>query len=328
MKTSIWIVCFEEEDNIGSHLKQLLYKAYSMFESSNDAVISAICIGYYQRKFLKSLSNYGADEVIHLNQSFKEYTQISLELVHLIDEINNKPSLIIFPATERGRCIGADLATKIGAALVAECIDIRAKKTNKKYQFEFMRAAVNSTILARIKCINTQIGICTCKKDIFIAKKIIQKKDILINEKKCRYNYCLFPEPYVLHSESIYSEEKKGNFQNTNIVLGIGRGVRDKEGMELVEKVAKKYNASIVGTRAVVELGLIDKSCQVGQSGISISPKIYVAIGISGASQHIVGIKNAQIIISINTNPKAPIFMYSNYYIVDDYKKILQELIR
>lgn len=326
MKTSIWVVCFEAPDQIGIHSQQLLFKARSLLEN-DDSVVTAICIGNYGLDLLRTLSLYGANEVIHSNIKCVEYRQVSFVLSEILRHIENKPKIIMFPATDWGKCIASDLAIKIGAGLTAECIDIDARKTKNNYQFTFIRTAINSSVLAQIQCINTEIGMCTCKKNVFIIRKMQPNNDIPIHEWKCKNSGAYFSAPNILQSEFIDHIKRNTKLENSYIVFGVGRGVKDKNDLQLIESVAKKYNAAIAGTRAVVEEGLIEKKWQVGQSGISISPEIYVAIGISGATQHIVGIKNAKKIISINVDSDAPIFSYSDYCIIDDYKKVFQELI-
>ena len=326
MRTNIWVVCFEAPGQISAHSLQLLCKANSLLEE-RDAIVTAVCIGVYDCDTLKSLSKYGADEVIYSKAICIDYRQISMILTDLFQDVECKPKLILFPATEWGKCIAADLAIKIGAGLTAECIDIEARKTNNEYQFTFTRAAINSSVLAQIQCINTMISMCTCKKNVFTITELPFNMEAPIHEWKNNFEDFSISAPRILHSELIQYNEKNIALENSHIVFGVGRGVKDRNDLNLITKVAEKYNAAIAGTRAVVEEGLIEKRWQVGQSGISISPPIYVAIGISGATQHIVGIKNARKIISINIDSNAPIFSYSDYCIEDDYKKIFQELI-
>lgn len=325
MKTSIWVVCFENPNEIGIHSKQLLCKASSLIKR-DEVNISALCIGNYTTKILKSLSAYGADEVIYSKEIDVDYERLSSILVEIFRIESKKPKLIIFPATEWGKCIAADLAVKIEAGLTAECIDIEAQKGKSGYDFFFTRAAINSTVLAKIRVINTNVSMCTCKENAFIATEKYLPASISIREfiskiPKKPFRSCL------LKSELILNDEKNMELENARIVFGIGRGIQDKNGLDLIERIAKKYNAAIAGTRAVVEEGFLDRKWQVGQSGISISPEIYVAIGISGATQHIVGIKNAKKIIAINVDKRAPIFSYANYCIIDDYKNIFNELL-
>lgn len=314
MKTIVWVLCFESpEIPVGIHSHQLLSKATELVQGK-DASVCAICIG----NFNKSLSKYGVDEIIHIDSECINYRQISSLLKELYCSEEDKPSLVLFPATKWGKCIAADLAIKIGAGLTAECIDI---ESDNECQFTFTRAAINSTVLAQIKCVNTRISMCTCKKDVFAATELNNK--VVPVRKFASKMQLSFQTPAVLHSELEDNKENNVELEQSRIVFGVGRGVKD---LNLITRVAKKYNAAIAGTRAVVEEGLIDKKSQVGQSGINISPDLYVAIGISGATQHTVGIKNAKKIIAVNTDPNAMILAYSDYCIIDDYTKIFEML--
>lgn len=325
LKTRIWVVCFENPYEIGLHSKQLLCKAKSLM-IEDDIKVSAICIGDYVADDLRSLSEYGADEIIYSNETCVDYKQIVSILMEMFKNESQKPRLIIFPANEWGKCIAADLAVRIDAGLTAECIDIETHKERNEYKFIFTRAAINSTVLAQIQCINTQVCMCTCKENVFTVSNKYPKNNIPVRECKSKILSDSI-QLNILKTEHIFIEEKNLTLENAKLVFGIGRGIRDREGLNLITQVAQKYNAAIAGTRAIIEEGFIEKTCQVGQSGISISPEIYVAIGISGATQHIVGIKNAKIIIAINTDERAPIFSYANYCIIEDYKNIFKELI-
>jgi len=325
LKTGIWVVCFEKPNEIGAHSKQLLCKASGLIQK-DEIKISAVCIGSYEKKFLQSLSAYGADEVIYSPVNCIDYRQISLMLMEIFKSEDRKPRLIVFPASEWGKCIAAELAVKIDAGLTAECVDIETQKNKNKYDFIFTRAAINSTVLAQIQVINTDVSMCTCKENTFTVSEKYPLTNIPV--RKWEHYICKDPlQIRVLKSELISKEEKNIALENARVVFGVGRGIRDRNGLNLIEQVAKKYNAAIAGTRAVVEEGLLEKKWQVGQSGISISPEIYVAIGISGATQHIVGIKNAKTIIAINADKKAAIFSYANYCVIDDYKNIFKELL-
>jgi electron transfer flavoprotein alpha subunit len=327
VKTAIWVICVEDENEPGEHSYQLLNKA-SRLTDKNDSLISAICIGDYGDENLRTLSQYGADRVLYAKLPNEKcvYRNISATLIKMFEESAEKPRLILFPATDLSRCAAADFAIKIHAGLTAECINIEARKDGEKYHFISTRAAISSTVLAQIHEINTSITMCTCKKNVFESDKRFCDTSIPI------LNYYLKDEdiphlkPRIISSAAFDINEINPELEKAEIVFGVGRGIKSKMDLEFIARVAKKYQAVIVGTRGLVEDGLIEKKWQVGQSGISISPELYVAIGISGATQHLVGIKNAKKVISINRDPNAPIFSFSDYCIVEDYKAIISGL--
>lgn len=123
-------------------------------------------------------------------------------------------------------------------------------------------------------------------------------------------------------------KEEGVKLDEARIVVSGGRGVGGKEGFELIKKVASLLGASIGASRAAVDSGWIDPQHQVGQTGKTVSPDLYIAVGISGASQHIAGMNKSKFVVSINTDPDAPIFNYSNIGIIHDYKEFLTEFIK
>ncbi len=123
-------------------------------------------------------------------------------------------------------------------------------------------------------------------------------------------------------------QEEGVKLEEARIVVSGGRGVGGKEGFELIKKVASLLGASIGASRAAVDAGWIDPQYQVGQTGKTVSPDLYIAVGISGASQHIAGMNKSKFVVSVNTDPDAPIFNYSNIGIIHDYKEFLTEFIK
>lgn len=127
-----------------------------------------------------------------------------------------------------------------------------------------------------------------------------------------------------------YKKEETGEVDITKaeVVIGIGRGLRDKKNLPIVEELAKKLKGVLAGSRPAIDAGWLSKDRQVGSSGKTVKPKLYLALGISGAFQHIVGMKNSDLIIAINKDPNAPIFSVSHYGIVEDLTKIVPSLLK
>lgn len=326
MKTGIWVVCNGNSDPSHKHLKQMVSKASGLLDE-NEAIIQIVYFGM-NYSGLQSLSQYGADKAIVIETMNNDYRQCSDALAKLIQEGNYPRSLVLFPAAEWEKCVAACLAIKIGACLTAECVDIEANRTENGLNFDFIRAAVNSTLLARIQCVNTHICMCTCKKNAFELSQPILKKEAPLHITKWAESLADPPPATILHRALLKHNLQNAALEKASVVFGVGRGVQNKNDVSLVEQVAKKYNGVLACTRALVEEGLLDKGMQVGQSGIHIAPKIYIAVGISGATQHIVGIKSAKTVLAINTDPQARIFQYSDYYIVEDFRKIFKKLLQ
>ncbi len=321
---NIWVICSENVGDPKGYVFKLLSKAQDLI--SRNINISAICFGKFKYSTLENMFFYGANKVIHIPFAEITCSQVAKILSDMVMESRSAPELIMFSATEWSKNTAAELSIKIGAGLTAECIDIEYRSVNGKYQFIFTRAALNSSVLVKIVSSNTNICMCTCKERSFFYKKnqnpnsfLIYQWDGEINKPNRHYT--------VLQSRSNLYQRNHTLLKNANIVFGLGRGVRKKSDLELVKKIANKYNAVIAGSRGLVEKGFIEPECQIGQSGISIAPDIYVAIGISGSSQHIAGVKNTKKIIAINSDPDAPIFSYADYCIIDDFREVFMELL-
>ena len=125
--------------------------------------------------------------------------------------------------------------------------------------------------------------------------------------------------------ESVESSDENKDVTSADVVVSGGRGIQGPEGFESLKRLARKLDAAVGASRAVVDMGWIDYSHQIGQTGKSVSPKLYVAFGISGAVQHRAGMQNSSVIVAINTDRNAPIFDICDYGIVADWKEVLEK---
>jgi electron transfer flavoprotein alpha subunit len=234
----------------------------------------------------------------------------------------HEPAVVLFPATDWGKAVAAKLSVRLDVGLTADCIDVTLED-----DFSFYRTAMNQTMLAKIRYINCNIRMGTIKKDVFVKKtweygttgKIETFPTLLSNDD--------LDHSFLEILECVQIPQKIGmDLEKVSIAFCVGRGVKKKETCDRISQLAMRCGAGIIGTRAAVEMGLIEKERQIGQSGNSIAPKIYLGFGVSGASQHIVGIKNADLIIAVNTDKKATIFDYADYQIIEDLEDVIAEM--
>ncbi|WP_028517508.1 electron transfer flavoprotein subunit alpha/FixB family protein [Ruminococcus flavefaciens] len=290
-------------------------KASELSEESN-CTVTAVCIGNFNDE-LKNVFEYGADKVLLCKYDGCSHTDFCRIADKIIAE--SRPKMIIFPGSELGRRCAASMSVKHEMGLTAECIDIEWNGE----AFIYKRAAINSSAIVQIKCVNCETESCTVKDGVFLPNKVDTPK---------AENIELFDSSgadlELTDDIEVISCEKKEKSVSTfsKIAFGFGRGASDKETLDTIYENAAFFDAQVFGTRAVVEDELIDKEHQVGQSGISISPDVYVALGISGACQHVVGIKNAKKVIAVNQDENAPIFDYADYAVVGDAKEITKEI--
>jgi len=320
----IWVVCDKRDNCDYSHIRQVISKAAELAEVNND-LVSVVCIGQFLDEQLHTFAAYGADKIIMCKQSTDlseaAFANILEEMIH-----HYKPKLILYMSSPAGKEVAAYISVRFESGLTADVIDI---EIDDEHQYVFSRAAMSSSVIARIASVNSTVHMCTVKQNVFVERKNYLDKKLQIDYFLCKKE----PDRDIRHFEVLSVEMAPENYktisiQDSQLVFALGRGIKDKQSVALLSRVAKKYNAQIVGTRAAVEEQLIEKEYQVGQSGCSIAPRIYIGFGISGATQHIVGIINSQVVIAVNTDIDAPIFRFTDYAIVDDATAILTKLDR
>lgn len=288
---------------------ELISKANELSEDNHATVLVLVMEGVL-KETLQAYSRYGGDEFLICEvETQKDFIYYSNIVVQACKEF--QPDLVMYPGTDLGKAISATVAVDLGAALVADCIDIQVLENG---EYCFTRAAMNSCIIAQIRCMKDCIQMCTIKKNTFPLKELVKEKQIVI------HNIPLLQdetgEVTVRTIQSTIEEAvQKSRIEDANVIFGVGRGVLPQD-IPLVEQIAKYYKAEVGCSRYYVEEKVMDKSQQIGQSGNCVSPDIYIALGISGASQHMVGLKNAKKIIAINNDENAAIMKYADYIVI------------
>lgn len=314
----ILVVCDEAPYDVAAIL-QITTKANQILQNKNGRVC-VVCIGAYQKEQFQTLYEYGAYEICFYKADEDVTIRTSCNIVeHIIRQ--KKPELVLFPASTRGKAMAAILATRLDAGLTADCIDIEIE--NEK--IAFYRSAVSDTVIAKIICIHTDLAMATIKKDVFLE----ERKSGIISSDIRDYSdteIIKVEEEFEVINSKPLQVEPEVDLDQYQVLFCIGRGVKTKETLEHIRSLATACKAGLIGTRAAVDEGLIEKSYQVGQSGKSVKPRIYIGFGVSGTCQHMVGIKNAGLIISINQDENAPIFDYSDYAVVDDIDHALTKM--
>ncbi|WP_124067177.1 electron transfer flavoprotein subunit alpha/FixB family protein [Clostridium sp. E02] len=323
MGKGIWVYFDDTDINNAQNTYGILGKALALSRNLESPVI-AFGIGKFNEDEIADLYMHGANEVLlnnfQVNPSGEEYAWIVDQVVS-----RYKPDLMIFPSTEMGKEISARLSITQKVGLTADCIDITRTQAGNNYIYS--RAAINSSIIAQIECVNSNTELCTVKENIFNSLIALckSKSDVKYYERPTVSQH-IHKGKVELISQRAAEGIETIDFTSSKVVLGAGRGLQNLEEFNLFIEVAKKSNCEYGGTRALVESGIIKKNRQIGQSGISICPDIYVAFGISGATQHIAGIKESKVVVAVNIQPDAPIFKYANYAIVSDAVSILNQM--
>lgn len=269
------------------------------------------------------LSKYGAQEIIYLkNKRFKNYDCInySCALVELIKL--KSPDIVLFGATDIFRELAPLVTSKLQTGLTADCTALSLTKYKGEIKLAATRPTFGGQLMATILC-KTYPQMATVRPKVFkVTPDDMYVQTEFIN---CPVNIDLTGDRYNLLNFEKTIDSTIDELDSAQIIVAGGKGMKNKDGFELLKKFADKIGAKTAASRGAVEMGLAPSSIQVGQTGKTVAPKIYIACGISGAIQHTVGMTGAEHIIAINKDENAPIFEIADTGIVGDVFEILKE---
>lgn len=283
----------------------------------------AVVIGYQVDEAVKTASAAGADKVIVVDgEDYASYTTdaYTYALYTLVEKYG--PTSMMIGATNNGRDLGPRLACRLKTGLTADCtaLDIDEESGNVAWT----RPAFGGNLMATIMCPDHRPQLGTVRPGVFKKPEMdesrspeIVKEDIAVPEGTIRTKLV-----EVLKEAA----EEVVDLEGAEIIVSGGRGVGGPEGFEPIRELAKVLGATVGSSRAAVDSGWIPHAHQVGQTGKTVGPKIYIACGISGAIQHVAGMSSSDTIIAINKDPDAPIFNIADYAIVGDLFEVVPAL--
>jgi electron transfer flavoprotein alpha subunit len=286
--------------------------------------ISAILLGNGVRHLAEELIAYGVDEVWLIDDpaigDFAEDIQADLT-TEIIKE--KKPAIFLGGGTVTGRSLLPRVAARVKTGLTADCTELTIDADSK--MLHQTRPAFGGNIMATILCENHRPQMATVRHKVMPeAEKIEGGHPGQILE----LNHIAISEPKIEFIEFVEDHTQSVNLVEADYIVSGGRGLEDPKNFALIEELAEAVGGAVGASRAVVDAGWIAYSHQVGQTGKTVKPVIYVACGISGAIQHLAGIKSSDIIIAINNDPEAPIFDVAHFGIVGDLFEIVPEITR
>ena len=252
-------------------------------------------------------------------------------LTHLFEE--EKPQICLMGATVIGRDLGPRVSSSLGSGLTADCTQLEIgpyedKKSGKVYEnlLYQIRPAFGGNIVATIVNPDHRPQMATVRSGV-MQKALYEgsARGEVVYPDVAKY---VSPEAYAVRVLDHHVEAAKHNLKGSPIVVSGGYGVGSKEGFEMLFELAKVLHGEVGGSRAAVDAGWIDNDRQIGQTGVTVHPKVYIACGISGQIQHIAGMQDSGIIISINTDPDAPINKIADYVITGSVEEVVPKLIK
>ncbi|MGL5651423.1 MAG: electron transfer flavoprotein subunit alpha/FixB family protein [Paraclostridium sp.] len=320
---SVMVFVEQRSGKIQNVSLELLGKGRELADKINSK-LSAVLLGHNIENLSEELIQYGADEVVYVEDENLDVYLTSTYTKALTEVINKKNSdIVLVGATTIGRDLAPRVSATIGTGLTADCTSLEIDEENQGLLMT--RPAFGGNIMATIICPNHRPQMSTVRPGVM--KKL--EKDITRtgNVEKIDVK---FLEDYKNVQVLKYVKEniKKVNIEDAKVLISAGRGIGSKENMDALYELADLLGAEVSASRAVVDAGWIDKSRQVGQTGKTVRPDVYIACGISGAIQHLAGMEESEYIIAINNNSDAAIFEVADLSLVGDVNKVIKNLIQ
>jgi len=324
----IWVVMEAFEGDIKNTAFQLACKARKLALESKDSV-TALLVGNIklnENEIKPIFAEYGVEKVKYLYHS--SWTRFIPEdaVMAIAERIEaEKPRVVLFLGTVFGRTIAPQVATRVKTGITADCTELEIDVKGNLLQ---IRPTYGGKVLATINTPYSRPQIASVRPNIFIEEKSpipVSRVSYEVYEAKKRSAIGHNEIKRLLKIEPS-SGELETPVDEAKIVFVAGLGVGSKEGFNKVESFAREMGAVIAATRAVVDEGWADISQQVGQTGVTIRPELYVGFGVSGAIHHIIGMKNSRKIIAINKDPRAPIFKVADYCVVSDLFEAIEKI--
>ena len=344
----VWVFCEQREGVIMSTSYQLLSEGRKLANDLGVELCGVVLGKDIKEEYLKALGGYGADKVYYCNHELLDvyttdaYTKVICDLVE-----DKKPEIFLIGATNIGRDLGPRCAARLHTGLTADCthldvdvekykaflkttstIDVDNTKFEENTNLKMTRPAFGGHLMATIICPRFRPQMSTVRPGVMqtqpydeagAAKTVIENVPVQLSK----------DDIHVEVVEVVKAAKKMVDLIGADVVVSVGRGIsKDVEGgIKLAEELAGVLGGVVGSSRAVVDAGWISADHQVGQTGKTVHPRIYVALGISGAIQHLAGMQDSECIIAVNKNESAPIFDVATYGICGDLYKVTPMLI-
>lgn len=325
----VWVYAEQDWDVLQEIGLELLSKGRELANTLG-VKLSSVLIGSGVKKHADRLYQHGADKVyvcdnenLHYYDTVK-YARVMVELVQ-----KHKPEIVLFGASPHGRDLAPRVASFLKVGLTADCTDLQIGDYTDREGVEYrnilyqIRPAFGGNIIATIVSPRKRPQMATVREGVMPVPDLLDgKKGELIEESVSLNNLKNITQ--ILKRDKT---ERKVNLKGAQIIVSGGYGVGSRENFKLIRELANVLGAEVGASRAAVDAGFIDKDHQVGQTGTTVRPKLYIACGISGSVQHRAGMDQSAKIVAINNDPEAPIFDVAHYGILGDLNQVIPMLI-
>ncbi len=318
----IWVWAEQVNGELRNVALELLGKGRELADKLGEP-LCAILLGSNVGKLPNILAQNGADIVyvsdqeILANYTTDAYTDVISALI-----LTEKPNIVLFGATSNGRDLGPRIAARLQLGLTADCTGL---DIDDKRQLVQTRPAFGGNIMASILSPYTRPQMATVRPNVFKPHQNGGKKtdirNVAIEVNKAAVRTKLVDTIIEIEAGALKVDEAE-------MVVSCGRGIKTPENIEIVGELATELNAALGGSRPIVDQGWMKHHQQVGQSGRTIAPKLYIACGISGAIQHLVGMRTSDTIVAINNDSDAPIFQVADFSIIGDLFRVVPAIVK
>jgi electron transfer flavoprotein alpha subunit len=327
--TNIMVFIEHADNKIADVSLELICKATELAKDTGGEV-QAVVPGYGLSGELERLGHYGCATVFYIeDERLSRFSSVPYAKLVARQIKEQSPQIVLFGATTLGRDIAPRVASSLRCGLTADCTALKIgshKHKDKVYAKILLqiRPAFGGNIVATIVSPESSPSMATVREGVMKMTTPDPSKKTRIVRQPCE----LAPKDFPTQVLTIVRAIKNVDLKSAKIIVSAGMGAATPEGIELVKELAATIGAEVGASRPVVDAGLMPTEHQVGQTGTTVRPNLYIACGISGQIQHRAGMSEAMRIIAINSDPDAPIFKIAHYGIVGDVTKVIPEMIK
>ena len=314
----IYVFAEQRDGEIQPVALELIGKARELAKVTNEKVV-AILAGCGIAKEAKTLVAYGADVVVVIDEPLlkdyvtEQYTQAVFQAINAF-----KPSILMFGATTIGRDLAPRIAARLGTGLTADCTKLTINE--ETHEFEMTRPAFGGNLMATIKCPEHRPQMSTVRPGVMPKAE----PDFGRTGETVPFKPVFDESKFIVKLVKNVKEQKASvDITEAKVLVSGGRGVGCKEGFDMLQNLADVLGGEVSSSRAMVDAGIMPHDRQVGQTGKTVRPSVYFALGISGAIQHLAGMEESETIIAVNKDKFAPIFSVADLGIVCDLGKVV-----
>ncbi|MDE5559926.1 MAG: electron transfer flavoprotein subunit alpha/FixB family protein [Bacteroidales bacterium] len=318
---NVYVFAEQREGKIQNVALELLGKARDLADALNEKVC-AVLLGSGIKDLAATLIAHGADEVLLVDDpSLDVYTTepYAQAIKAVVDA--KKPGILLLGATTIGRDLGPRLAARMQTGLTADCTELGIEAETRHLMMT--RPAFGGNLLATIMCTDHRPQMSTVRPGVMMAKPADAARKGTVEDFKVNFDRSKFR----VKVEKVVKEQKNlVDITAAKVLVSGGRGVGSADGFKKLEALAQVLGGEVASSRAMVDAGVTEHARQVGQTGKTVRPDLYFALGISGAIQHLAGMEGSDLIIAVNKDKYAPIFEVADMGIVGDLHKIVPAL--